>query len=203
MATILFAIKLFETLEHVDFIHWGVRPRSVEGVLGILTGPLVHGDWAHLWSNLTSFMALGVALLYFYKDLAYRVMIAVYLFSGAFVWMFGRESWHIGASGVVYGLATFLFFSGIIRQYIPLMAISLIVAFMYGSMIWGIFPLSIHLPYSWEAHLGGTIGGLAVALALRKHGPQKPLVKWEDEDIENSEDDNYWDEPDPINHKEH
>jgi membrane associated rhomboid family serine protease len=189
----MFGIKLIEVVEHLSFARWGIYPRTIMGLRGIIIAPFIHGDWTHLWSNLTSFMALGTALFYFYKDLSFRVLAIIYLFSGAFVWFIGRETYHIGSSGVVYGLAAFLFFSGIIRQYIPLMAISLIVAFYYGSMVWGIFPLHIDLPYSWEAHLGGTIGGILAAVALRNSGPKKPVKKWDnDEDLDSPDDDKYW-----------
>lgn len=184
LALVMFFVKSVEVLEDMTFVNWGIYPRLVDGLQGIFTAPLVHGDWGHLWSNLSSFVVLMVALVYFYRGVAYRVFLGIYVFSGLFVWCFGRESWHIGSSGIVYGMAAFLFFSGVIRQYVPLMAISLIVAFMYGSMVWGIFPLTAHLPYSWEAHLGGTLAGMGLALVVRNKGPRKPEKIWEDEDDE-------------------
>lgn len=192
----MFAIKLVEALEQFSFVRLGIHPRHVDGLLGVLTSPFVHGDWGHLLSNLTSFTALLVALLYFYKGVSFRVFFGIYFFSGLFVWLIGRESWHIGSSGLIYGMAAFLFFSGIIRQYIPLMAISLIVAFLYGSMVWGVFPLDVHLPYSWEAHLGGTIAGIVLAVVFRARGPQKPVKVWDDEDEGDLEENRYWEATD-------
>lgn len=192
LALVMFTLRLIETLEGVSLVSWGIYPREMGHWWRLLTAPLVHGDWSHLGSNLTSFVALTTTLLYFYRGIAYRVFLLIYLFTNVLLWCIGRESWHVGASGVIYGLATFLFFSGAIRHYIPLMAISLIVVFLYGSMIWGIFPLSLHLPYSWEAHLSGTVSGIALSIVFRKKGPQKPPPKaWEEE----SDDDNeepYW-----------
>ncbi|MFT3739118.1 MAG: rhomboid family intramembrane serine protease [Breznakibacter sp.] len=199
-AFIMIVAKMVETLEHISLVRLGIHPRSIAGLWGILTSPFVHGDWGHLFSNITSFTALMVALLYFYKGVAYRVFFGIYIFSGLFVWAFGRESWHIGSSGLIYGMAAFLFFSGIVRQYIPLMAISLIVAFLYGSMVWGIFPLAIHLPYSWEAHLGGTIAGILLAVLFRASGPQKPKKVWDEDDPEADESDRYWEIDGKVGH---
>lgn len=131
-------------------------------------------------------------MLYFYRGIAYRVFFFIYLFTNVLLWCIGRESWHVGASGVIYGLATFLFFSGAIRRYIPLMAISLIVVFLYGSMIWGIFPLSLHLPYSWEAHLSGSVSGIALSIIFRERGPQKPPPKVWDEESDDDSEEPYW-----------
>ena len=182
LALIMFFLKLVEYLEGTSFAFLGIYPLDVKSLGGILLTPLIHGDWGHLISNLFSFLVLSISLFYFYRGIAYRTFFIIYICSGIFVWLFGRESYHIGASGVIYGLAAFLLFSGIIRNHIPLMAISLMVIFLYGSMVWGIFPLHINLPYSWEAHLGGTITGLILAIILRNKGPQRKVKVWDDED---------------------
>jgi membrane associated rhomboid family serine protease len=128
--------------------------------------------------------------------LSLRVFILIWLITGVLVWFGGRAgSWHIGASGVIYGIGTFLFFSGVIRNYIPLMAISLIVVFLYGSLFWGMIPVKWDLPYSWEAHLYGSITGLILALIYRDKGPQRPEPDWaeDEEEDENEDDENaYW-----------
>jgi membrane associated rhomboid family serine protease len=111
-------------------------------------------------------------------------MILSYVFSGLILWLIGRDSWHIGASGLVYSLAFFLFFSGIIRKHTPLIAISLVVAFVYGSMVWHIFPWQIQDPVSWEGHLAGGIIGFVLSVLYKNVGPQKPVKIWEDEDDE-------------------
>jgi membrane associated rhomboid family serine protease len=191
LATVMFVLKLVESLETISFVKWGIHPRDTACWWTIFTAPLVHGDWGHLWSNLTSFLVLSVSLLNFYRGISYRVFWLLYIFSGAILWLIGRDSWHIGMSGVVYGLATFLFFSGTIRRHIPLMAISLMVVFLYGSMIWGIFPLTAKLPYSWEAHFSGTIVGIVLAIIYRHKGPQKPHKVW-DEESEDPNEEAYW-----------
>ncbi len=97
------------------------------------------------------------------------------------VWLWGREAWHIGASGLVYGLASFLFFSGIIRKYFRLIALSLLIVFIYGSMVWGLFP-GVYKDVSWESHMLGFVSGVILAICYRKEGPQPPVYEWMDED---------------------
>ena len=159
-----------------DWYSLGVFPRSTEGLFGILTSPLIHSNVKHLFSNTVSLFVLGWCLFYFYKDMAYAVFPLIWLFSGLITWSIGRDSWHIGASGLVYGMSFFLFFSGVFRKYIPLFAISLMVAFLYGSTLWNMFPISewIDARVSWEGHLAGAIGGLVCAVMFRKYGPQRP-----------------------------
>ena len=165
-----------------DFHTAGVYPRQIEHILGIFTIGFVHADWTHLINNLIPFIVLSSFLYYFYSQIASKIIITSYIVSGLILWTIGRENWHIGASGLIYALAFFLFFSGIIRKHIPLIAISFIVALLYGNIIWHILPWEIHDTISWEGHLAGGIIGLALALYYRKEGPQKPIKVWEEED---------------------
>ena len=184
--TILWLVKLIEIDFNLDFSSYGLLPRHVVGLRGIVTMPFIHSDIKHLFSNSIPLIILGASLIYFYKESATKVFLLVYFLDGIWLWMGGRESYHIGASGIVYGLATFLFFSGIFRKYIRLMAISMLVVFLYGGMVWGIFPLFIGI--SWEAHLFGAFAGLLCAWIFRKEGPQRPVYEWEDE----SDDEDEW-----------
>jgi membrane associated rhomboid family serine protease len=123
------------------------------------------------------------------------VLLGIWLLSGIWVWFGGRSSWHVGASGVIYGLSAFLFLSGIIREVKGLAALSLVVVFLYGSMIWGVFPdlFPEEEAISWEGHLGGFVAGMAMALYYRKQGPQRKKYSWELEDQNDEEDENpYW-----------
>ncbi|MCW3804676.1 rhomboid family intramembrane serine protease [Marinilabiliaceae bacterium D04] len=181
---VIFCIKLIEELEHLRFTELGVKPLCAEGVLGIFTSPLVHGDWGHLYSNSVSLLVLGVALFYFYNKIAYKVFILIYLLSGLGTWLAARDLWHIGASGVIYGLAGFLALSGIIRRHLRLIAISFIVIFFYGSLVWGALPLKFNLPYSWEGHFWGGLVGLILAVVYRREGPQRPKSPFDFEDEE-------------------
>ncbi len=191
---IAYSIKLIETLEGISFVTLGIKPLSVEGMPGIIFSPLIHGDWNHLFANTVPVFVLGTALFYFYKEISFKIFVFIYLFTGAWVWIGARTgSWHIGASGVIYGLGSFLFFSGLLRNYIPLIAISLVVVFLYGGLFWGVIPVTWDLPYSWEAHLFGGISGLVLAFIYRKEGPLKPVNVWHDED-ELDDDNPFWDE---------
>jgi membrane associated rhomboid family serine protease len=164
-----------------DFHTAGVYPRRIEHVWGVFTLIFVHSDWSHLVNNVLSFTVLGSCLYYFYRQIASKVLFISYVFSGLILWIIGRDSWHIGASGLIYSLAFFLFFSGIIRKYIPLIAISLIVAFIYGNIIWHVFPWKMDDPISWEGHLSGGITGFVLSICYRKEGPQKPEPVWDDD----------------------
>jgi membrane associated rhomboid family serine protease len=143
---------------------------------GILTEPLIHSGLRHLFSNSIPLIVLGWCLFYFYNEIGFAVMPVLWLLSGFFTWCIGRESWHIGASGLVYALSFFLFFSGIFRKYIPLMAVSLLVVFLYGSSLWNMFPVAeiVDPSISWEGHLSGAVSGLIGAAIFRHYGPQKP-----------------------------
>ncbi len=183
---LLWLIKLVETTLDLNFAFWGIYPLSVKGLKGILLSPLVHADYKHLINNSIPLFILGVSIFYFYSKVAFRVFFLIYIMVGIWVWFGGRPAYHIGASGLVYGFASFLFFSGIIRNHISLMAISLLVVFLYGGMIWGIFP--IYEKVSWESHMLGSIAGLFLAFYYRHEGPQKPGYFWEEEEEEEEED---------------
>ncbi|MFT3754155.1 MAG: rhomboid family intramembrane serine protease [Paludibacter sp.] len=168
-----------------DFHRAGVYPRRIENIWGIFTLVFVHADWSHLANNVISFTILSSFLYYFYRQLASKILVVSYVFSGLILWVIGRDNWHVGASGLIYALAFFLFFSGVIRRYIPLIAISLIVALIYGNMIWHIFPWELRDPVSWEGHLSGGIVGVILSLYYRNEGPRKPIKVWEEEDEDN------------------
>ncbi|WP_233145489.1 rhomboid family intramembrane serine protease [Labilibacter marinus] len=190
---VIYVVKLVETLEGISFAEYGVRPYSKEGLWGIILAPLIHGDWDHLFSNSASIFVLSLALFYFYNKIAYKVFFLIYLMGGIGVWLAARDSWHIGASGIIYGLSGFLAVSGIIRKHIRLVAISFLVIFLYGSLFWGAFPFEINMPYSWEGHFWGGLAGVLVALVYRNEGPQQPRSPLEDEeDEEVDEEDAYW-----------
>ncbi|MBL0072016.1 MAG: rhomboid family intramembrane serine protease [Bacteroidetes bacterium] len=115
---------------------YGVLPRTLSGLKGVITSPFIHGDMKHLISNSLPLLVLLSGLFYFYKAMAYRVFAGIFLLGGIWLWIGGRESYHIGASGLVYGLTTFLFLSGVVRREARLMALSLLVVFLYGGMVW-------------------------------------------------------------------
>ncbi len=187
---LLWIIRIIEALWHIDLGFLGIYPRSLKGLTGILTSPLVHANFKHLSANSLPLFVLSACLFYFYKEIAVRVFIFIWLITGLCVWVGAREAYHIGASGVVYGLASFLFFSGIFRRDIRLMAITLFVAFLYGSMVWGIFPdFFPEENISYESHFWGLVVGLLLSFYYRKLGPQRRTYEWEEEEEGDDEND--------------
>ena len=177
---IMWAIKIIEIAFGTDLSWLGTQPLHLNGLQGILLMPFAHGDMNHLLANSGSFIVLCTALFYFYRDISLRVLAGIWVLSGIWVWFGGRDSWHIGASGVIYGLASFLFVSGAIRKNSQLAALAMVVAFLYGSIIWGIFPDFFPKEnISWEGHLGGFVSGIILALYYRKEGPQRKKYSWE------------------------
>ena len=170
---------------------WGIYPRKQEGLLGILTAPLAHGSWGHLSSNSFPLLFLSAGIMYFYPKVARQVFVTAYLATGLWVWVAARASYHIGASGVVYALAFFLFFIGVFRREVRSLTLSLVVAFFYGGMVWGILPAQPGI--SWESHLFGGLAGLTMAWYFRKSGPAPKRYYWQDEpDEEDGEDFGPW-----------
>lgn len=159
---------------------FGVLPRKVEGLTGILTSPWVHGGWEHLLSNSAPLFVFIAASLYFYQKAFLRSLPWIFVMTGFWVWAAGHTGSHIGASGLVYGLAAFLFFTGVFRKDARSIALSLAIAFFYGGMVWGVLPVQEGV--SWESHLFGAIAGTFTAWYYRKVGlPPRKKYRWEDE----------------------
>jgi membrane associated rhomboid family serine protease len=180
---LLWFIKIGEIIFAINLTHFGLLPRKLHGLIGIITAPLIHSGFSHLASNSLPLLLLGIGILYSYPKSAVKVLSLIYIVPGIFVWFFARPAYHIGASGLIYGFVTFLFFSGLIRRDTRSIALALIVTFLYGSIIWGIIPQDSGI--SWEYHLFGSLTGIACAIIFRKSDPYK-RYDWEDED--NNED---------------
>jgi len=177
--------KVLEVSMDWSFIQGGVYPRKLSGLIGIITSPLIHADWKHLIDNSVPIFVLTLALFYFYRDISYKIFFLNYFISGILLWCIGRSAYHIGASGLIYGLAAFLFLSGVIRRVRSLMAISLLVVFWYGSLVWGLLPYDYKV--SWEAHLMGAITGILLAVIYKDQGPEPEVRKLDDDEEENEE----------------
>lgn len=164
---VIWLVKIIESLFSIDFGFLGIMPRTFEGSVGIFFAPLVHGDFFHLLSNSFPLILLGVGLFYFYHKVALNVVMAVYMISGFWVWLIAREAYHIGASGLVYGLLAFLLVSGFLRKDKSALALSFIILVLYGgTFISGVFPSTPGI--SWESHLMGAIAGVFCAIYYRK-----------------------------------
>lgn len=177
---LLWAVKIFEIGMEISLVEGGVYPRSFSGLKGILFSPLIHGDWKHLINNTMPSLLLSVALFYFYRDISYKIWFLIYFVGGILLWCLGRQAYHIGASGLIYGLAAFLFLSGFIRRVRSLIAISLLVVFWYGSMVWGLLPFDFEV--SFEAHITGAVSGLILAIIYRDQGPEPDKSELDEED---------------------
>lgn len=177
---LMWLVKIVELLFNLDLTQFGIYPLTVKGLRGILFSPFIHADFTHLFNNSIPLFFLSVALFYFYSEVALKVFTCTYFITGLLVWIAGRDAWHIGASGLVYGLASFLFFSGIIRRYFRLIALSLLIVFLYGSMVWGLFP-GVYKNVSWESHMLGFFSGVVLAVWFKNQGPQRPAYEWMEE----------------------
>lgn len=178
----------------------GLQPGEMAGLLGVLTAPLIHGSWVHLLGNSPALLLLGIAVLYGTPMAARTALPIIWIGSGIGVWLFAREAVHVGASGLTYGMMFFVFFIGILRRDKRSIALSLIVFFLYGSMIWGILPGDPGI--SFEYHLFGAIAGTFSAFLLRYHDPlpTRRRYDWEDEDPPDDQDGadkRFFDLPDP------
>ncbi len=188
MALVLLIWTIFwlELTFQSNWNNFGIYPRTWTGLRGVLFGPFLHGSVEHLYNNTLPLAILTASLLYFYRSISFKVLFWGMLLSGAITWLIGRPSYHIGASGVIYLLASFIFFKGIFTKHYRLVAVSLIVSFIYGSMLWYIFPIKEEI--SWEGHLGGFVIGLLMAVFIQAKVPVITKYAWEKEDYNEEED---------------
>ena len=177
---LLWVIKGFEIAFGWDLGVYGVYPRNVEGLVGIVFAPIIHGSFEHLLSNTLAIFVLATTLFYQYPKSANLVLPIIYFGSGLGVWLFAREAYHFGASGLTHGMMFFLFLIGVLRQDKPAMAISMIIFFLYGSMIWGVLPTKEEI--SFESHLFGALTGVICAIVFRNRDPKPPekIYSWEE-----------------------
>ena len=189
--SLMWVIFAVDQIFNLDLGQYGIVPLTPMGLIGIITSPLLHANLAHIAANSIPFVLLFAGLFYYYSDLAWKIISLSWLLTGIGVWCFARgESSHIGASGIIYALALFHFVSGIIRKNNRLAAFSLLVTFLYGSLVWGIFPnFLLKENISWESHLMGGVSGIILALYYRHEGPNADKYSIDEE--EESEDDDY------------
>ena len=184
---VIFAIILLWIIKGVEVVFdwnlnvYGIYPREIENLLGIAFAPMIHGTFEHLFSNTMALFVLAIALFYEYPKSAIYVFLIIYFGSGIGVWLFARESYHYGASGLTHGMMFFLFLIGVLRRDKPAMAISMIVFFLYGSMVWGVLPTREDI--SFETHMFGALAGIICAIIFRNRDPKPPEKKysWEEE----------------------
>lgn len=185
---LIWLVFWFEIRFHFDFTNYGVYPLKLSGLKGVVFSPFIHSSIQHLYHNTIPLFVLSASLFYFYRSIAWKVLIFGILFSGLLTWSIGRPAFHIGASGLIYVLVSFLFFKGILAKHYRLIALSLLIVFLYGSMVWYVLPIKEGM--SWEGHLSGLITGVVFAIIYRSNIPKPVKYKWEQPDY-NEEDDEF------------
>jgi membrane associated rhomboid family serine protease len=178
---VLWAVFIIDAAFGLRLGRFGLRPGSTPGLIGIVTAPLLHGSFQHILSNTIPLLVSLTATLYLYPSSSLRVIPLLWLGSGAIAWYIGRPSLHFGVSGLIYGLLAYVFIGGILRLDMRSVAVSLLVGFLYGSMIWGVLPIRPNM--SWEMHLGGAMMGCLLAVLYRRWD-RVPVLRyeWEDDD---------------------
>ena len=177
--TAFWLVFALQTLLHASWVDFGIYPRSTDGLWGIFTAPFIHADFTHLTSNTAPFLLTGALMMLYFPSVAKRAFVMLYFFTGLMVWMFARESYHIGASGVVYAMVSFLFWSGVFRRSSKSIYLALTILLLYGSMFEGILPKQEHV--SWESHLFGGLIGILVAYYFKNQleADENQKSKWE------------------------
>ena len=178
----LWLIKIIESLMGASLFKYGIYPGQLSGLSGIFLAPLIHASFSHLFTNTAPLLILGTALLYGYPKAAKIVIPVVYVGTGLAVWLFARPAYHAGASSLTFGFMFFVFTIGAIRWDRQAIALSMIVFFLYGGMIWGIFPNNAGISY--ESHFFGGLIGFLLAFLLKNYDPYSPEKKysWEEEE---------------------
>jgi membrane associated rhomboid family serine protease len=185
---LLWVIFWAEVRFNLDLGVHGIYPRTLEGIPGIIFSPFIHGNIEHLYNNSIPLLILLTALCYFYRELALKVVVYGVLLTGLITWIIGRENYHIGASGLVYVLVSFIFFKGIMTKYYRLVALSLVVIMVYGSLAWYVFP-HVDEGISWEGHLAGLLTGFIFAIRFKTPEYTKMIkYEWEKPDFNPGDD---------------
>ena len=182
MVVLYWAAQVFK----IDLHYYGIYPKRWIALRGIFTSPFIHGSLKHLFNNMVPLFVLTTALFYFYRSVKWRVLLLGTLLTGLATWVIGRPSWHIGASGIIYLLTSFLLFKGIFSKQYQLTALSFAVIFLYGGFIWYVFPVDPKI--SWEGHLSGFFVGFLFALIFNEKTIQNKKYDWEQDDFNPEED---------------
>lgn len=185
---LLWFVFWFEIRFHFDFSQWGIQPRTLKGLRGVLFSPFIHGNIEHLYNNSLPLFLLVAALRFFYRAFFFKILGFGIIFSGWLTWIIGSNSFHIGASGLIYVLVSFVFFKGITTKYYRLIALSLLVVMLYGSLVWYVFP-NVKEGISWEGHLAGFFTGFVFAFIFKSPVYRKAIkYDWEHPDFNAAED---------------
>ncbi|RDI12256.1 rhomboid family intramembrane serine protease [Flavobacterium sp. AG291] len=181
---LLWLVYWVEVKYHIYLNDYGILPRSLKGLRGIVLSPFLHGSLEHLYNNSIPLLVLVAALRYFYRQYALQIIVYGILLSGFITWLIGRDSYHIGASGLIYVLVSFIFFKGMQTGYYRLVALSLTIIVLYGGMVWYVFP-GEDQTISWEGHLGGLVSGLLFSRIYKTPEYKRQIVyDWQRPDFD-------------------
>jgi membrane associated rhomboid family serine protease len=184
----IWVVFILDFLFHFNLSFFGILPRTLSGLLGIIFSPFIHADIHHISNNSIALFVLSFALIYFYRAISLKILFFGIILSGFLTWLIGRNSVHIGASGLIYVLASFIFFKGIWSQYFRLVALSFAIVLFYGGMVWYLFPIAEE-NISWEGHLSGFLTGLFFAYKYKVPNHQGVTTfDWEKPDFNPEED---------------
>ena len=183
---VIWIVFWFEVRFRFNLTEFGIYPQTLKGLRGVFFSPFIHSSISHLYHNTIPLFVLTAGLFYFYKPIAWKIIIYGILLSGFITWSIGRPSYHIGASGLIYVLVSFTFFKGVFAKHYRLIALSLLVVFLYGSMIWYVLPIKEGV--SWEGHTAGLVTGLLFAFLFKKEVAKPKKYVWEEPDYLEEED---------------
>ncbi|QAA81582.1 rhomboid family intramembrane serine protease [Aequorivita sp. H23M31] len=183
---LLWIVFWIESRFGINLNKYGIYPRTPAGLIGIFSGPFIHGSLKHIFNNSIPLFVLSTALFYFYRNIRWKVLLYGLVFTGLATWVIGRPSLHIGASGVLYMLVAFLFFKGIFSKQFQLTALALAVVFLYGGLLWYVFPIDPKI--SWEGHLSGFFVGLLFAFIFKGVPLENKKYEWEKEGFDEDND---------------
>lgn len=192
LALAMWVVYRIDKTNHLKLYEWGIFPRDVNSLAGILLTPLIHStrNPYHILENTTALLFFAPFLYYFYKNIATKVLVFSWLITNALVWCFAKEAYHVGMSGVIYSIAFYLITGSLIRKNRELAGLNALIIFLYGSIVWGLFPIMPQV--SWESHLMGALTGIGIALYYRKYIPEKVVAVQPIEDDPNDDADDAW-----------
>jgi membrane associated rhomboid family serine protease len=192
LLALMWFLMFFQWYFSFNLYFLGIYPLHFNGLQGVITSVLIHGNWGHLLGNSAPFFIFSTALFYFYPKISTKVFFGMWITSGFYLWLFARDNWHIGASGLIYSLAFFHLTIALLKREMKIVSFSMLIIFLYGSMVWGFFPEFYPKEnISWEGHLMGATVGVIFAFFFKSHAPQSKKY-FEDEDEDLDDDNPYW-----------